>query len=112
MSCAGSCPPAPRSRFSKPFRPDPGAPGESIVDWAKEIDRSAFATIATLDRLVYDSYESLAALAAAAAVTERAKLMTSILISPLRSNTALLAKQVASIEALSNGRLVLGIGVG
>ena len=38
--------------------------------------------------------------------------MTSILISPYRKNTALLAKQAASVQRISGGRHVLGIAVG
>ena len=62
--------------------------------------------------MVFPNYESLIALAAAAAVTERIRLLTDILIAPLRANTALFAKQVATIDSLSEGRMVLGISVG
>jgi len=89
-----------------------GVSGETIVAWAKEADEAGFTSLATLDRLVYDNYESLTTLAAAAAVTSRAKLVTSILISPLHGNTALFAKQAATIDRLSGGRLVLGIAAG
>jgi len=89
-----------------------GVSGETIVTWAKEADEAGFSSLATLDRLVYDNFESLTTLAAAAAVTSRAKLVTSILISPLHGNTALFAKQAATIDRLSNGRLVLGIAAG
>jgi alkanesulfonate monooxygenase SsuD/methylene tetrahydromethanopterin reductase-like flavin-dependent oxidoreductase (luciferase family) len=67
--------------------------------------------VAVLDRVVYDSYEPFAALAAAAGVTERVRLATMIAIGPLRS-TALLAKQAASVHGLSGGRLTLGLAVG
>jgi alkanesulfonate monooxygenase SsuD/methylene tetrahydromethanopterin reductase-like flavin-dependent oxidoreductase (luciferase family) len=86
--------------------------GDTVLEWAREADRAGFSSLATLDRLVYDNYECLTTLAAAAAVTERAKLATSILISPLQANTALFAKQAATIDRLSNGRLVLGVAAG
>ncbi len=55
--------------------------------------------------------EPLAALAVAAGVTERVRLGTSILIMPLR-NPVLLAKELATLQFLSENRVILGAGVG
>jgi alkanesulfonate monooxygenase SsuD/methylene tetrahydromethanopterin reductase-like flavin-dependent oxidoreductase (luciferase family) len=90
----------------------PGVAGHTLVDWAREGERAGFRTLATLDRIVYDSHETLTVLAAAAAVTQRVRLTTAILIAPLRTNTALLAKQAATVDQLSGGRLTLGMAVG
>ena len=51
-------------------------------------------------------------LAAAAAVTERIRLATTILIAPYRVNATIVAKQAASISRISGGRMVLGTAVG
>ena len=75
--------------------------------------RPGFSSLGTLDRIAYGNYESLIALAAAAAVTERIRLVTDIMIAPLRANTALLAKQSATIDHLcGGGRVVLGLAPG
>jgi alkanesulfonate monooxygenase SsuD/methylene tetrahydromethanopterin reductase-like flavin-dependent oxidoreductase (luciferase family) len=89
-----------------------GTSGAQLLSWAVEGERAGFSSLAVTDRLVFDSYDCLTALAAAAAVTERVRLATAILISPVRTSTALLAKQVASVDRLSQGRLTLGLAVG
>lgn len=89
----------------------PGAHGQLLIQWAAQADQGPFSSLGVLDRLVYDSYDPFTVLAAAAAVTQRVLLATTIVIGPLR-NTSLLAKGAASLDALSNGRLVLGLAVG
>jgi alkanesulfonate monooxygenase SsuD/methylene tetrahydromethanopterin reductase-like flavin-dependent oxidoreductase (luciferase family) len=89
----------------------PGTDGKRLIEWASRADAGPFSSLGVLDRLAYTSYDPLATLAAAAAVTSRVRLATMIVIGPLR-NTLLLAKVAASVDALSGGRLVLGLAVG
>ena len=90
----------------------PGAGRGRLLEWARRAEARGFSTLGTIDRVVYPSHEPLIALAAAAAVTERIRVATTILLAPTRANGALLAKQAATLDALSDGRLVLGLAVG
>jgi alkanesulfonate monooxygenase SsuD/methylene tetrahydromethanopterin reductase-like flavin-dependent oxidoreductase (luciferase family) len=90
----------------------PGTTGTQLVEWARRAEARGFSSLGTIDRIVYDNYEPLVALAAAAAVTERIGLCTSVLLGPLRVNATELAKEALSLQALSGGRFTLGVGLG
>jgi len=83
----------------------------AFLEWARRADAGPFSSVAVTDRVVHDIVEPLVALAAAAAVTRRVRLVTSIVLAPTRETT-LLARQAASVDAISGGRLVLGVGLG
>jgi alkanesulfonate monooxygenase SsuD/methylene tetrahydromethanopterin reductase-like flavin-dependent oxidoreductase (luciferase family) len=89
----------------------PGTGRETLIEWIDRVESGPFETFAVIDEIVSFTYEGMALLSAAAARTQRVQLMSTVIAGPLRS-TALLAKQAASIDALSDGRLSLGLGVG
>jgi len=90
----------------------PGTSGEQMTEWARRAEARGFSSLGTIDRIAYPNLEPLVSLAAGAAVTERIGLATTVLLGPLRVNAVALAKQVASLHKISNGRMTLGIGLG
>ena len=79
--------------------------------WCREIDDGPWASLAVPERITYTSHDWTVELAAAAALTERVRLWTTIVILPAHDEVAV-AKQLASIDVLSDGRLTVGVGVG
>ncbi len=90
-----------------------GTTGAQLRDFAKAADDAGFSSLGTIDRIAYGNFEPLMALSAAAAVTERIGLATTVMLGPLRGNAALVAKQVLSLDAIAGGgRATLGIAIG
>lgn len=82
-----------------------------LVEWARRADAAGFSSLAVTDRVVHHAKEPLVALAVAAGATSRIRLCASAIVVPSRETT-LLARQAASLDALSGGRFTLGVGIG
>jgi alkanesulfonate monooxygenase SsuD/methylene tetrahydromethanopterin reductase-like flavin-dependent oxidoreductase (luciferase family) len=85
--------------------------GPELVDWGRRAEDAGFSVLGTIGRIAYSNHDDLIALAAVAGATERIGLMTSVLV-PAGRQTVLLAKQAATLSAVSNGRFRLGVGIG
>ncbi len=83
----------------------------TTLDWCRMIDQGPFESISIGERTTYHNQEITVLLSAAAALTERVKLYSTIYVLPTHA-TAILAKQISTIDVLSNGRLTVGVGIG
>src|SRR4051794_3621191 len=79
--------------------------------WCREVDAGPWYGLAVPERITYTSHDWTVDLSAVAALTERVRLYTTIVILPAHDEVAV-AKQLASIDVLSDGRLTVGVGVG
>jgi len=82
-----------------------------IVDWCRRIDEGPWSSLAVPERVTYSSHSFIVQLSAAAALTERVRLWTTIIVLPAHSEVQV-AKDAASVDQLSDGRLTVGLGVG
>ncbi|MBV9898368.1 MAG: TIGR03619 family F420-dependent LLM class oxidoreductase [Chloroflexi bacterium] len=97
----------------------PHATPQLLADTARAADELGYRAIWTSDHLLAPStlpqfsriFEPLTVLSYLAAITERVLLGTSVIVLPMRS-PFVVAKQAATLDLLSHGRAVLGIGVG
>ena len=88
-----------------------GITPDGLAEWARRADEGPFASLGVVDRARYRCYEPMTSLAFAAAVTSRIGLVTMVVIGPLRT-AAVLAKEAATIDSISQGRFTLGMAVG
>lgn len=96
------------------------AAGNTIRDFAREAEALGYTSLWVTDHIVVPSYrmerghifyEALTTLAYVSSITTRCRLGVAVLALPPR-NPVLVAKQVATLDALSEGRVVLGVGAG
>jgi len=81
------------------------------LDWIRGIDEGPWSSLAVPERVTYPSHSWIVEISAAAALTNRVRLWTTIIVLPAHDAVDV-AKQLASVDQLSGGRLTVGIGVG
>ena len=96
------------------------AAGNTIADFAHEAEELGYTSLWVTDHIIVPSYrterghifyEALTTLAYVSSITTRCLLGTAVLALPPR-NSVLVAKQLATLDALSQGRVILGVGTG
>lgn len=95
----------------------------TVVDWAQAAEAAGWSSVWLSDHLTFSLeryggasepeqlFEPLTALAALARATERVRLGTLVLCAPLRP-PAIVAKIAASLDVISGGRTIIGLGAG
>lgn len=89
----------------------PGLTRDLILDWSRRIDAGPFSSLAAGERITFPNPEIIVTLATAAAVTERVRIVATVMVLPMHP-AGLVAKQIATLDVVSGGRVTLGVGVG
>jgi len=88
-----------------------GVDRATTLEWCRRIDDGPFSSLSMGERITYPNQELWAVLAAAAAVTERVRIISTVVLLPAH-DAVMVAKQAATLDVLSGGRFTLGVGVG
>ena len=79
--------------------------------WCAAIDDGPFSSVSAGERITFDNLDGFTLCAAAAGLTDRVRVLLNVVVAPWHQ-PAMLAKQVASIDVVSGGRVELAVGVG
>jgi alkanesulfonate monooxygenase SsuD/methylene tetrahydromethanopterin reductase-like flavin-dependent oxidoreductase (luciferase family) len=89
----------------------PGLDRDTFLAWCERIDAGPYASIAAGERISFYNPDMTAALSAASVLTKRVKVISGVFV-PMLHHPVMLAKQLATIDVLSGGRFIAGLGVG
>lgn len=90
---------------------EPGWTRDILMQWAQKIDQGPYSSLALGERICFPSPEFMATLGACAVLTNRVKLVTTVIVLPTH-NPVVMAKHLATVDVFSEGRLVVGVGTG
>ncbi len=90
---------------------EPDLDARVLQTWARAIDEGPFSSLCWGERIAFENPDSLTLLGALAAWTDRARLVTTVIV-PQLHDPVMLAKGLATGDVLCGGRLTVGIGVG
>ncbi|MFT5032201.1 MAG: alkanesulfonate monooxygenase SsuD [Bermanella sp.] len=88
-----------------------GITRKTLLDWCRAIDDGPFHSLSCGERITGYTYEMRTFLAAAAAVTERVRIIPSLYVLPMH-NAVWAAKEIATLDVISEGRVTVTVGVG
>jgi alkanesulfonate monooxygenase SsuD/methylene tetrahydromethanopterin reductase-like flavin-dependent oxidoreductase (luciferase family) len=83
----------------------------TTLTWCRDIDAGPFSSVSCGERVTHHNQDMLVSMAAAAALTERVRVFCNLVVGPLHA-TAVIAKQLATLDVLAGGRLTVGVGIG
>lgn len=89
----------------------PGLNRETILEWAHRIDAGPYSSLAAGERIAFPNPEVMVTMSAGAALTTRVRLALTVIVLPMH-RPVLMAKQIATLDVISGGRVTLGVGVG
>ena len=84
---------------------------EVMLEWFRRVDAGPFSTISCGERMVGSSVDMMATLAAAAAVTERVRIVPTLYVLPMHPAIKV-AKHAATLDLISGGRTTITVGIG
>jgi len=90
---------------------EPGWSRDILLQWVSKIEAGPFSSLALGERIAFVNPELMTTLGACAVLTERVRLVATVVILPMH-DPVLTAKQLATVDLFSQGRLTVGVGVG
>lgn len=91
----------------------PGVDVSALVEWGRRAEARGFSAVFSTDRLNWSTPEPLTVLSAIAGATSTIGLAAGVMVAPLRSNHALSAKSIATLDRIAGpNRLRIGVAPG
>jgi len=84
---------------------------DRVRAWCRAVDEGPFSSLSAGERIAFDNLDGFTLCTAAAALTDRVRIGFNVVVAPWHA-PALLAKELASIDVLSGGRVDVAVGVG
>src|SRR5262245_14042698 len=83
----------------------------TTLEWCRRIDAGPFSSLSCGERITSYTQDMRVVLAAAAALTSRVRILPSLYVLPMHP-PALAAKEIATLDVLSGGRVTVTVGIG